>query len=91
MRNSMNDDHHAAYEHPSNSITGCTDLVYMVEMLKIGYGRSWISWRMSWMGKGEEVGLNISKTSVRIYMWSIAGQKCWNVIVQRHLSLRQFV
>jgi len=76
----MNDDRHGACDHASNCITLCTDLVHMVEILKIPYVRSWKSRRMSWMRKGEEVELNISKTSVRIYMRSIAGQKRWNVI-----------
>jgi len=46
----------------------CAILVHMVGFLKIAYGRSWISQRLSWMNRGEEVGLNISKTSVQIYM-----------------------
>jgi len=84
----MNDDRHAAYDHGSNFITRCTDLVHIVKMLKIAYGRSLKLWRMSWMRKDEEVGLNISKTSVRIDMRLIAGRKRWNVMGQCHLSLR---
>jgi len=76
----MNDDCRAAYDYAAHYITLCTDPVHMVEILKIAYGMSWKSRRMSWMRKGEEVGLNISKTSVRIYMRLIAGRKCWNVI-----------
>jgi len=64
MRCRLNDDCHTEYNHASNLITLCTDLVHMVEMLKIAYCRSWKSRRMSWMRKGEEVGLNILKTRV---------------------------
>ena len=88
MRSGMNDDCHTAYDHASNCITLCTDLVHMVKMFKIAYARSWESQRMSWMRHGEEAGLNISITGVQIYMWLIAGQKRWNVIGQCHLSLR---
>jgi len=88
IRSWMNDYLHASYDHGSNCIMGCTDLVHIVGILKIAYGRSWKSRRMSWMRKGEEVWLRISKTSVRIYMWLIAGQKLLNVMGQRQLSLR---
>jgi len=88
MRSGINDNCHAAYDRAFNCITHCTDQVHMVEMLKIPYGRWWKSRRMSWMGKGEEFGLKISKTSVQHYMRLIAGRKRWNVIRQRHLSLR---
>ena len=88
MQSGMNDDRHAAYDHASNCIVLCTDLVHMVEMMKIAYGRSRKSQRMSWMRKGEEVELNISRTSVRIYMLLIAGRNRWTVIGQCHLSLR---
>ena len=84
----MNDDRHAAYNHAFLCITLCTDLAHMVEMLKIDYGRSWESRRMSWLRKGEEVGRKISKTNVWIYMRLIASRKRWNMIGQRHLSLR---
>jgi len=75
----MNDDYDAAYNHAANYITLCTYLLHMVEILKIAYGRSWKSPRMSWMRKGEAVGVNISKTSIRIYMRFIAGRMRWNV------------
>jgi len=84
----MNDDRHAAYSHAFNYITLCTALVHMVTMLKIAYGRLRESQRMSWMRKAEEVGLNISNTSVRMYMRIIASKKWWNGIGQRHFSLR---
>ena len=88
MQRGMNDNRHTAYDHLSNCITLCTDLVHMVKMMKIAYGRSRKSRRMSWMRKGEDVGLNISKTSVQIYMQLIAGQKRWKMIGQRHSLLR---
>jgi len=69
----MNDNRHAACDHAAKCICVCTDLVRMVENVKIAYGRSWKSPRMSWMRNGDDVGLNISKTSVRIYMPLIAG------------------
>ena len=57
MGTSMNDNHHAAFIHSSNCTTLCTDLVHMIEILKIAYGRSGkLSWRSS-MRNGEEVGL----------------------------------
>ena len=34
---------------------------------------------------GDELGMNISKTRVQIYMRLNAGQKRWNVMGQRHL------
>jgi len=71
----MNDDRDAVYDHGSNCIIRCTDLVPTVKMLKIAHGRSWISRRMSWMRKGEEVGLNIWNSSIRIFMQVIAGRK----------------
>ena len=64
MRTGMNDDHHAAFVHASNTIPLFTDLVHMVEMLQNASGMSWDSRRMSWIRNGEEVRLNISKTSV---------------------------
>jgi len=64
----MNDDHHGAYYDASHCITLCTDLVHMVKILKIAYGKSWESLRMSRMRNGEELGLTMSKTSVPIYM-----------------------
>jgi len=91
MQSWMNDNWHGAYNHASNCITLCTDLVHMVQILKIAYGRSWKSRRMSWMRNAEEGGLNISKSRVQIYMWSIAGRKLWNFIGQGHLSLRKRV
>jgi len=84
----MSDDCHAAYEHASNCITPCTNMVHMVEMLKIAYGRSRKVWRVSWIRKDEEAGPNIIKISVRIDMRFVAGSKCWKVIGQHHLSLR---
>jgi len=64
-RTRMNDDRHAAYDHTANCITLCPDLEHMVDILKIAYGRSWKSRRMSSMRTGEEVGLNISKLVYR--------------------------
>jgi len=88
MRSWMNDDCHAAYHHASNRINLCTGLVHMVEMWKIASGRSWKLRGMCWMRKGEEVGLNISKTSIQICIGLIAGRKPSIMIGQRHLSLR---
>ena len=64
----MNDGHHAAFVNATNCITLCTDLVHMVAISKIAYGRSCKSRRLSWMSKGEKVELNLSKTSVLIDM-----------------------
>jgi len=87
IRSWMNNNCDAGYNHGSYCIPRCTDLVHIVEKLKIAYGRSWKSQRMSWMRKGEEVRLNISKTRVCIFMRLIASRMRWNVIGQRHLSL----
>jgi len=86
MRNGTDDHRHALFVHASNCITHCTDLVHMVEILKIVYGRSWKSREMSLMRKAEEVGKYILITSVRIYMRFIAGRKCCNLIASCHLS-----
>jgi len=91
MWTGMNDDRHAAFVHASNCITLCPDLVHMVEISKIAYGRPWKSQRMSWMMKGEEVGLNISKSSIQIYTRIISGRKRCNVIGQHCSSLRERV
>jgi len=48
----MNDDRHAEYYQAANCITLCTDLVHMVEILKIAYGRSCKSWILSLMRQG---------------------------------------
>jgi len=64
----MNDNCNAAFINASNCITVRSDLVHMVENLKIPYGRLWQWRRMSWMRKGEEVWLYISKISGWIYM-----------------------
>jgi len=64
----MNDTHHGAVIDPLNCITLHSDLVHFVGILKITDGRSWTSRRMSWMRKGEEVQIYISKNSVWIVM-----------------------
>jgi len=87
-RSGMNDDRHAANDYAYNSITLFTDLVHMFEILNFAYIRLRTSRRMSGMRKSEEVGLNTLKTSVQIYMRSVAGRKHWNVIGQRDSSLR---
>jgi len=66
MWRGMNDDRDATYDHAANCITLCTDLVQLVEILKIAYGRSWKARGMSGIRKGEKAGLNLSKTSVWI-------------------------
>ena len=43
MQTRMNDNRHAAFIHASNCITLHSDLVHMVEILKIAYGTSWKS------------------------------------------------
>jgi len=64
----MYDDCHAAYDYDANCITFSTDPEHMVEILKMAYGMSWKSQRISWMRKGEELKLNISRTRVWICM-----------------------
>jgi len=56
----MNDDCHAAFIYPFNCMTGGTNLVHMVKILKITYSSSWKSRKISWMKNGKEVGLYIS-------------------------------
>jgi len=87
----MNVDRHAAFNHASNCIPLRTDLVHMGDILKIAFGRSWKSERMSTMRNVEEVGVNIANTSVLICMRLLAGRIHWNVIGKHHLSLRQCV
>jgi len=83
-----NDDRDAAFIHASNCITLRTDLVDMVEIFKTAYGTSWKSKRTSCKRNNEEVKLYLPKTSEMIYMASIAGRKCRNVIGPHHPSLR---
>jgi hypothetical protein len=58
----MNDSHHAASIHTSNCITLRSDLLQMVEILKIAYVTSWNFRIMHWIKNIEEIGLYISKT-----------------------------
>jgi hypothetical protein len=70
-----NDSHQNALTHAANYITLPTDLLHMVEKLKIGYVTSWKWRRMSWRRNGQDVGLKISKTSAWIFMPYNAGRK----------------
>jgi len=81
-------DRHAAFVYASNCINLRTDVVHMVKTLKIACGRSWKLRRTCGMSRGEDSGLNISTTCVRIYMGLIAGRTGCKVIGRRHLSLR---
>jgi len=81
-------DHHAALIDAFNSITLHSDLVLIVEMLEIAYGRSSNSGRRSWMRKGGEVGEYLSKTRELIYMPYSASQRWWNEVGLHHPSLR---
>jgi len=76
----MNNAHHAEFDQAFYCTTLCTDLMHMVEILNSAHGRSWTWRRMSWMRKGEEVGINVLKTGVQICMRLIAGKIRWNVI-----------
>jgi len=67
-RTCMNDNHYSAFIRASNCTTLHSDLVHMVEILKIAYCMAWKSSRTSLMRKGEEVGLYISKTSGWVYL-----------------------
>jgi len=87
-QNGMTDDRHAAFVYWCNLMILCTDLVHMVEMLKIAYARLWKLQRMTWMRTGEEVGRNVSKANVPINMQSITVQKSCNVIGRRDFSLK---
>jgi len=59
----MNGSRHAALVHAANCITLCSDLLHMVEILKISYGTSWELRKTSWKKKDLEVGLYMSKIS----------------------------
>jgi hypothetical protein len=60
----------------------------MGEIFEIACGTSWKSRRRSWIRNGEEVELDLPKTSEIIFMPSIASRKCRNVIGPGHFSLR---
>jgi len=64
----INDSHQAASIHAANYITLCSDLMHMVEKLKIAYGTSWKPRRMSCMRNGEDVGLKISTPNAGLFM-----------------------
>jgi hypothetical protein len=51
------DDCLPAFMHASYCIALGSDIVQMVEILKIAYGTTWKSKRRSWIKMGEEVGL----------------------------------
>jgi len=73
----MNDSHHAALIHASHCKTLSSDLLPMVEFLKIAYGMSWRLRTWSWIRKGEEVGPYMSETSGWICMQDITRRKHW--------------
>lgn len=52
----MNDDSHAEIIDGDNCISLYSDLVHMVEVLKIAYVTSWKSMRRSGIRKGKQVG-----------------------------------
>jgi len=60
----------------------------MVEIFEIACDTSWKAKRRSWIRNGEDVELYLPKTSEMIYMPSIAGRKCGNVIASCHFTLR---
>jgi len=43
--------------HAANYVTLCSDLLHMVEKLKIAHGTTWKSRRMSWIRNGEDVAI----------------------------------
>jgi len=53
----MNDSCQSALIHAANYITLHSGLLHMVKKLKIAYGTSWKSRRMSWIMNGEGVVL----------------------------------
>jgi len=59
----MNGICHASLVHSANRINLHSDLLHMVENLKIAYGTSWTSRRMSWKNNGLEIGLYMSNNS----------------------------
>jgi len=59
----------------------------MVEIIETAYGMSWKSRQRSWTRK-DEVEVYLPKTSEKIYMPQIAGQKWGNVIDPHHHELR---
>jgi hypothetical protein len=59
----------------------------MVEIFEIDYGTSWKLSRGSWVTNGEEVKLDLPKTSEMINMPPIASHKRGNVKGTCHFSL----
>jgi len=57
----MNGSRHAASMYAAHCITLPSELLHMVEILKIPFGMSWKSRKTSWKKKGQEVGLYMSK------------------------------
>ena len=53
----LNDHYHVAFIHTYNWITLGSDLVHMVDIFKITYGRLWKSRRRNWIRQSENVGL----------------------------------
>jgi len=72
MQTKLTDNRHVALIHASNWITHYSQHVYIVEIMIIANIWSWMLRRRSWMTKGEEVRLHISKTNRKSYMWLIA-------------------
>jgi hypothetical protein len=86
-----NDACHAVLIRSFNCTTLHSELMHMVKMLKIVYGRSWKLRRRSWIKNGEKVGLYKSKTwSCMNRMW-IPGWKHWKLIYIHHSSIGQCV
>jgi hypothetical protein len=61
VRTQINGSRHAALVNTAHFITVCSDGLHIVKILKIVYGTSWKSRKMSWKKKGQEVGLYMSK------------------------------
>jgi len=63
-----NDSRPAVLIHAVNYISVRLDILHLVEKLKIAYGTSWKSRRISWIRNGEDVGRYICKPSAWNFM-----------------------
>jgi len=79
MQICRNDNHHVAFIHKSNYITLLSNPVHIVNILDIGYGRSWTLRRSNWIWQNTQIGLYWWNISIWIKMRWIASWERWNM------------
>jgi len=82
----MNASHHAALVHAANCISMRSDLLHMVENLKIAYGMSWKSSQTSWKKIGQDTrykSLKLIDGSVYRNIPVESAETWWSYVIHR--------